>query len=246
MIRWRIQTGKRSNIYGGGATWGRRRQGAEQDQTGTKAGSRVFVLVIAFTLGISASSYADQTRPSGEPPQPTPRCRALNVAQVHTSYADFERAITAWMATGVTSRSGDAHREVKLVRDNRSLHAVWQALAKGQPARIAPHYKWARLGSFKSHSPRPKPLPERARDDPPGDQVQTNRYSGALERAQESRSGWQVGGRSRYLERLARTKRAAGHGASGPARIMDRSSRVSLCGDRRVPRWLRVCPRPVV
>ena len=50
------------------------------------------------------------------------------------------------MATCVTSRTGDAHREVKLVRDNRSLHTVWQKLAKGQPARIVPHYTW---GTFR-------------------------------------------------------------------------------------------------
>lgn len=103
----------------------------------------VHVLVVAFVLGVSPAGHADRTgQPSGKPPPPSLRCRALNLTRVHTAYTDFERTITAWMATCVTSRTGDAHRETKLVRDNRSLHFIWKRLAKGQPARIVPHYTW--------------------------------------------------------------------------------------------------------
>lgn len=100
-------------------------------------------LVIALVFGVNPLSHADRTgNTSNQPPPPSLRCRGLNLARVHTTYEDFQQAIVNWMATCVTSRTGEAHREVELVNDNRSLYSVWQNLAKGQPARIVPHYTW--------------------------------------------------------------------------------------------------------
>ena len=104
-----------------------------------------YTLVVSLALAISASARADRipsSEPASEPPPPSQRCRVFEVAQVPAAYADFERRITAWMATCVTSRTGDAHRELALVRDNHSLRAVWNGLTKGQPAHIVPRYTW--------------------------------------------------------------------------------------------------------
>lgn len=107
-------------------------------------------LTLALSLVVGRPSHAERGDSAGSPPSNHPRftarCQSLSMARVSTIYADFERMVTAWMATCVTSRSGDAHREVELVRGNRSLAMLWSALVKGQPARIIPHYTW---GTFR-------------------------------------------------------------------------------------------------
>lgn len=92
----------------------------------------VVALAVAFILSVGTSSYADQTgqqASTSKHPPPTTRCKSLDIALVHATYAGFERAITVWMATCVTSRSGDAHREVELVHDNRSLPEAEKAIS---------------------------------------------------------------------------------------------------------------------
>ena len=121
-----------------------RRHGANRRRTESGLRSRVGVLVLAFAVSFSPSSYAEQDTSSQahQHPRFTERCQALAIARVPDRYADFERRVMNWMATCVTSRSADAHREVELVSDNRSLYALWRTLVKGKPARIVPHYTW--------------------------------------------------------------------------------------------------------
>lgn len=116
------------------------------------------LFALTVTLGVSTVTYAqqpNQPQPQTWPPRPTERCQVLKIDSVPATYSAFEVRITQWMATCVTSRSRDLHRELTLVRDNRSLRATWQALPKGKPARIIPNYTWGpfRVTSITFSSP---------------------------------------------------------------------------------------------
>lgn len=128
------------------------RQGGIHSRSGTRRRSKIAVPVVALTLalGISVSSYADGDAanpvclPSKHPPI-TVRCQSLAITRVPIKYVDFERSITAWLATCVKYRSDNVHREINLVRDNRSLRALWDALDKNRSARIIPCYWWGQF-----------------------------------------------------------------------------------------------------
>ncbi|MDH5640208.1 MAG: hypothetical protein OEY28_02855 [Nitrospira sp.] len=83
------------------------------------------------------------------------RCREYQMKRVPASYAEFEMEILRWIATCVTSRTTDAHRELPLVRGNKSLERLWQQLTPGQSVRIIPKYTWGpyRVESVEFSSP---------------------------------------------------------------------------------------------
>ena len=107
-------------------------------------------LAVLIGVGVSISAHADQAaavdREIHLHPRFTERCRALDIVRVPSAWADFEAQIIEWIGTCVTSRSGDAQREVSLVRASKSISQLWQSLAKGKPARIVPNYTW---GTFR-------------------------------------------------------------------------------------------------
>ncbi len=80
-------------------------------------------------------------------PRPARRCRQLRLARLPASYSAFEDRILAWMASCVTSETGESHREVVLVRGNASLARLWKLLRPGaRDVRIVPRYTW---GTFR-------------------------------------------------------------------------------------------------
>lgn len=121
------------------------------------------VSAVVFTAALSSFAHADG---EVQAPKPSVACRVLEMHQVPTSYAAFERAVIDWMAGCVTSRTDSVHRERILVRGNRSLIQLWRALIPGQTqVRIVPTYVWGRYRVqrvlFSSPDVRPvRPSPE--------------------------------------------------------------------------------------
>lgn len=103
-------------------------------------------LAVLIGAGASMSAHADQAVSADREihlhPRFTKRCRALDVATVPDVWTEFEARIIKWMGTCVTSRSGNARREVTLVRASTSLVSLWRSLISGKSARIVPRYTW--------------------------------------------------------------------------------------------------------
>lgn len=129
---------------------------------------------MALVMSVSMGAHAGQNDAAdGElslHPRFTKRCRALDLVRVPDDWPIFEAQIIRWIGTCVTSRSGNARREVTLVRASKTLLSLWQSLTKGKPARIVPSYIW---GSFRVErieflSPQAKGTHSQSRTPSPG------------------------------------------------------------------------------
>ncbi len=83
--------------------------------------------------------------------------------EIPNSFRKFERALEKWIAGCVTSRTNNARRERKLVRNNKSARRVWRQLQgrRGRRIKILASFRWkdVRVVGVEFHLPQKPPPP---------------------------------------------------------------------------------------
>lgn len=118
-------------------------------------------LELLFPRGMTGKMVAPVTTH----PRMNPRCTS-RMFKVPSTYQEFEARIKTWISTCVTSRTGGAHREQRLVTGNQSLKGIWDKILRyrvGQEVPILAEYIWGpnRVESviFSTSAPPPPPPP---------------------------------------------------------------------------------------